>query len=281
MLLMLGATLVLTVMHAIVRHLGQSMHPFEIVFFRNLFGLVAVLPLVVHGGPRILYTRRPALHALRGALATGAMLSWFYSLSIVPIAEATALSFMAVIFASLGAVFFLGENMRIRRWSAVIASFTGAMLILRPGFHEVSGGALLVLGSSVCWGLAVVTVKQLSRTESVVSIVAWMAILLTSVSIVPALWVWQWPTWSQLAWLALVGGLATAGHLAMTQALKIADTTSILPLDFTRLVWAAALGYLVFGEVPDRWTWLGGGIIVSSATYLMFREASLARRGKA
>jgi len=272
------AAMVLSAMHAIVRHVSGELHPFEISFFRNLFGFVAVLPLLIRAGWSGLRSKQPGLQVVRGLLGVTAMLIWFYSLSIVPIAQATALSFTAVIFGSIGAVVFLGEAMRLRRWIAVFLGFVGTLVILRPGFQSLDVGASMVLASSVAWGLAVVVVKKLSRTDSVISIVSWMAIMLTVLSFFPALLVWVWPTTDQLLWLGAIGVLATTGHLAMTKALKITDATAVLPLDFTRLIWASVIGYFAFSELPDLWTWLGGGIIVASATYIIYRESKVQRR---
>lgn len=274
MLLMLLAAMLLSTMHAIVRHLGSELHPFEISFFRNLFGLLAVLPMALRTGARGLVSRRPDLQLLRGLLGVIAMLGWFYALSVVPIADATALSFLAVIFASLGAVVFLQERMDVTRWLAILSGFVGALIILRPGFASLSIGLLLVIVSSFCWGSAMVVVKQLSKTDSVVSIVTWMAVMLTLLSLPPALWVWRAPTPAELGWLALIGVLGTGGHLAMTRALKISDTSSVVPLDYTRLIWAGFIGFVVFGETPDFWTVFGGCVIAASATYLILRESA-------
>jgi drug/metabolite transporter (DMT)-like permease len=168
--------------------------------------------------------------------------------------------------------------MHIRRWSAVCLGFVGAFIVLRPGFQQVTTGMLLVVGASVAGGMATVVVKRLSRTDSVVSIVAWMAIFLTVFSFVPALLVRTWPSWQQLFWLGLLGALGSAGHLSMTNALKLANTTTLMPLDFTRLLWASIIGYFASHEIPDAWTWIGGGIIIASASYLIFREAQVAPR---
>jgi drug/metabolite transporter (DMT)-like permease len=205
------------------------------------------------------------------------MLTWFYGLSVVPIAQATALSFTAVIFGSIGAALVLGERMRLRRWSAVIAGFVGALVILRPGFGEMNPAALIVVLSSICWAAAMITVKQLSTTDSVVCIVTWNSVLLTVLSLPAAIPVWVTPEPEQLLWLALIGILATLGHLAMTGAFKAADATVVFPVDYTRLVWASVIGYLVFSEVPDVWTWVGGTIIFTSTTYIAYREAALRR----
>jgi drug/metabolite transporter (DMT)-like permease len=205
---------------------------------------------------------------------------WFYSLSVVPVAEATALSFTSVIFGSIAAAVFLGERMRLRRWSAVIVGFLGAMVILRPGFQEVSFGMLTVMASSVFWALAIILVKHLSRWDSVVTIVALNQFLLTLLSAIPAWLVWQPPTPAQLGWALAIGVCATIGHICMTSAFKWGDASAVFPVDFARLIWAAVLGYVVFAEVPDAWTWAGGAIIFASTAYITYREAKL-RRGEA
>ena len=196
-------------------------------------------------------------------------LGWFYGLSVVPVAEATALSFTAVIFASLGATLFLGEVMKVRGWLAVAAGFAGVLIILRPSPTNIDAGALLVLGSSVAWGLSVVAVRKLTQTDSVVSIVAWFGIMLTILSTPPALLVWQTPSGEQILWLAAIGVLATLGHLAMAKALQLAEATVIMPVDFMRLLWASFIGFWALGETPDVWTWVGGGTIVAAAAYII------------
>jgi len=276
-LLMLAATAVLTCMHATVRHVSDGMHSFEITFFRNLFGLVAILPLALRAGIGNLKSRQPGLQLLRSAFGLVAMFTWFYALSVVPIAQATALSFTSVIFGSIGAALLLGERMRLRRWSAVLAGFAGTLVILRPGFGDVDPAALIVVLSSICWAAALLTVKRLSATDSVVCIVTWNSILLTVLSLPVAIPVWVTPSTGQLLWLSLIGLLATLGHLAMTGAFKASDATVVLPVDYTRLLWATVIGYLAFGEIPDIWTWIGGTIIFASTTYISYREATLRR----
>ena len=274
---MLGAATVLTCMHATVRHVSADLHPFEITFFRNLFGLAAILPLAIRAGKSSIRSRQPRLQLLRSGLGLVAMLAWFYGLSVVPIAEATALSFTSVIFGSVGAALLLGERMRLRRWSAVVIGFFGVLIILRPGLAAFNPAGLIVLLSSVCWAAALLTVKRLSSTDSVVCIVTWNSVLLTALSLPVAIPVWVTPTFEQLGWLLLIGVLATLGHLAMTSAFKSSDATVVFPVDYTRLIWASVIGYFAFSEVPDVWTWVGGTIIFASTTYIAYREAALRR----
>jgi drug/metabolite transporter (DMT)-like permease len=274
---MLAATAVLTCMHATVRYVSRDMHAFEIAFFRNLFGLIAILPLAIRAGIGNLKSRQPGFQLIRSGFGLAAMLTWFYGLSVVPIAQATALSFTSVIFGSMGATLILGERMGVRRWSAVGAGFAGALIILRPGFDAVEPGALIVMLSSICWAGALLTVKRLSSTDTIVCIVTWNSVLLTVLSLPMAIPVWVAPSIEQLVWLALIGILATLGHLAMTGAFKFSDATVVFPVDYTRLLWASVIGYLAFGEIPDVWTWIGGSIIFASTTYIAYREAALRR----
>jgi drug/metabolite transporter (DMT)-like permease len=262
-------------MHGGVRYLSVELdlHPFEIAFFRNLFGMLAVAPWFLHQGIRPLHTRRIGLHTLRALINVVAMLLFFMGLSLTPIAQVQALAFTSPLFASLLAVAFLGERMRMRRWTALAAGFAGALIIIRPGAAPLDTGSLLVLASAATWSLAVIVIKTLSRTDSSVTITAYMVLLMTPMSLIPAVFVWQWPDPWQLTWLAFVGISGTLAQLAMAQALHLADTTTVMPLDFMKLIWGSIIGYLVFSEVPHAGVWIGGGVILASATYIAIRES--------
>ena len=271
-MLVVSAAGSLSAMHAIVRFLSPSIHPFELAFFRSLFGFIVILPLLLRGGIDSVRTHQPRLQMLRGVVSIAAMMSWFYGLSMVPLAEATALSFTNVIFGSLAAIIFLREKMTMARGIAVFIGFVGVLVILRPGFVQMDIGVVCVLFSALCWGCSVVIVKQLGRTDAAVSIVAWVGIQLSILSLPFALSVWVWPTMEEWLWLSLLGTLATIGHLCMVQGLKLADAMTIFPLDFTRLIWASFFGLFIFSEWPDVWTFVGAGIIVISGTFMLYRE---------
>jgi len=262
-------------MHAMVRHLGGQLHPFEIAFFRNLFGLAVMLPLIFTVGLAGLRSRQPKLQVLRGTTGLLAMLGWFYGLTIVPIATATALSFSAAIFASLGAVLLLGEKMHLRRWSAVVIGIIGVLIVLRPGAAAFDPSTLFIVASALLWGFNVVIVKQLSKTDSTISIVAWMSASLTLLSFAPALLVWTWPNTTQLMWLALIGLTGTCGHLTMVKALKLADATAVMSVDFSRLIWTTVMGSLIFADRVDLLAWIGGSIIFVSGLYILYRESKV------
>jgi len=273
--LMTLATITFALMHAGVRYLSLELdlHPFEIAFFRNLFGLVAVAPWFLRQGLKPLYTRRLGMHTLRAVINVVAMLLFFTGLALTPIAQVQALSFTAPLFASLLAVAFLGERMGVPRWTALVVGFAGALIIIRPGVEPLDPGSLAVVSSAAIWALAIIVIKALSRTDSSVTITAWMVLLTTPMSLLAAVFVWQWPDAWQLFLLALVGISGTLAQLAMAQALAMADTTTIMPLDFLKLIWGAVIGYLLFAEVPDIWVWIGGGVILAAATYIAYRES--------
>jgi drug/metabolite transporter (DMT)-like permease len=244
-----------------------------VVFLRALFGLVAILPWLGRQGVGALRTRRIGLHLLRAGLAITAMITSFTALSLMPLAEATALGFTAPIFASVLAVLVLGEPMRVRRWSAVVVGLLGALLILRPGFAAFQPVALLALTAAVAGAVATIVLKIMARTERPGTVVTYMTLFTTPMALVPALFVWQEPSLAQLGWAALLGLAGTVAHYCMSQALGNADATVVVPFDYLRLPAVALAAYVVLGEVPGIWVWLGGTVIASSGIYMTFREA--------
>ena len=279
-LMMAAAAAAFSFMHAAIRHLSAEMHPFEIAFFRVFFGFVALAPVFLRQGWLPLKTSKIKLFAYRGALNACAMLMFFYSLSITPLATAAALGFTAPLFATLLAMLMLGEVVRLRRWTAILIGFAGTLVILRPGVADVGLGPMLVVASSVVWALALMLIKVLTRTESSVTITAYASIFLSPICLAVALPYWTWPGLEQLAWLAAIGVVGTIAQTAMNQSFKLADASAVLPVDFTKLIWASAIGFALFGETPDIWTWAGGGLIFASATYIGIRESRLRKQGK-
>jgi drug/metabolite transporter (DMT)-like permease len=274
----LVATFLLTVMNAMVRHVSEGLHVFEIVFFRNLFGLIVILPWFVRYGFAILRTRRHDLHLLRGVLQSGSMLTFFYALTVTPLTDVTALFFVTPIFGAIFAVIFLKEQVGARRWAAILFGFAGTSVVLKPGSGPIDLGAWLTIASALLWALTAMVIKVVGREDSSVTITAYMTLLLIPFTLVPALFVWTWPTAGQFAWLVAIGVIATVGHLLMAQAFKDADTHVVLPLDFFRLVWMTGIAYVWFAEVPSPYTWVGGVMIGISATYITHRERVLHRR---
>jgi drug/metabolite transporter (DMT)-like permease len=264
-------------MNGIVRHLAQDLPTLMIVFFRCLFGLIALLPWLLKPGLASLRATRPGLHGIRVAMAFVAMTAWFYGLKSMPLAEATALSFTTPLFATIAAVVFLGEVMRARRWTATLVGFIGAMIILRPGLTTVTDATLYVLLAAFLMAMSQTIVKLLSRGEHPNATVFWLVFLMTPVSLVPAILVWQTPDFEQFAWLIGLGIIATLGHQSLARSLGATEATAVYPIDFTRLIFAATIGFLAFDEAPDEWTWIGAAVIMTSSIYIAHREARLRR----
>ncbi|HJU32493.1 MAG TPA: DMT family transporter [Hyphomicrobiaceae bacterium] len=280
-LLMMVATLMFAGMHTAIRHSTQHLPPVEVAFFRNLFGLVVILPLLVRHGPGLFHTKKLPLHSLRAVLNVTSMLAFFIGLSMTPLARATALSFTAPLFSALLSALFLGEVFRWRRWTAIFAGFLGALVILRPGLQAWDLGSLLILVSSLLWSMALVDIKVLGRTESSATITAYVTVLLIPMTLLPAAFVWQTPSVDLWGWLIFIGVIGTLGQLMVTEAVKLADMTVLMPFDFLKLVWAAFLGMMFFAEVPDVLTWIGGAIVFASSFYVAWREAKVRKERQA
>ena len=270
--LMCVSTVAFSIMHALVRFVSEVLPPFQIAFFRNIFGLAFLLPLLMRSRFSILRTKRIGLHALRGIINIIAMLMFFTALSISPIAKVTALSFTAPIFMAILAVFVLRERFRIYRWLAILSGFIGMLIILRPGLVAIDTGALLVTASAGLWAIALLLIKILSRTEASLTIVAYMGIFLGVFSIFPALWVWQPFGMQTLFWLALIGLFGTIAQMSLSQSLKETDPTALMPFDFLKLVWTALIGAWFFSEIPDVYTLIGAAVIFASGFFIALRE---------
>jgi drug/metabolite transporter (DMT)-like permease len=273
--LMVLGTFMFAGMHAAIRYATQHLPAVEVAFFRNLFGLVVIAPLLARYGLGLFHTQRFGLHMLRAVLNVVSMLAFFVGLSMTPLARATALSFTAPLFTALLSALFLGEVFRWRRWTAIFAGFFGALVILRPGLQAFDFGSLLVLFSSFLWSMALIDIKVLGRTESTLTITVYVTVLLIPMTLVPAAIVWETPGLDLWGWLIFIGVIGTLGQLVVTEAVKLADMTVLMPFDFLKLVWAAFLGIVFFAELPDALTWVGGAIVFGSSFYIAWREAKL------
>ena len=275
--LMLVAMIFFTSMSVFIRLAAESVHSLEVVFFRNFLALLILMPWLLHRGPGVLRTRRLGLYSSRAILNVLAMAAGFTALTLIPLAEATALGFTTPLFATIGAVLLLGEVIRIRRISALVIGFIGVLIVLRPGFETIGTGSLLALISALLLAITTLVVKRLTATENPESIVAWMALMQSPLSLLPALWVWQWPGPLTWLWLFCLAGAGTIGHLCWTRAYAIAEVSALQPFEFLKLPLIGWFAYLAFAELPSVWTWIGGVVIFSATAYISIREAQLAK----
>ena len=273
-LLMVIGTFLSTTYLVFIRLLSRDLPIVEILFLRYVFTLVAIMPWVLRTGVGATFrTKRLGFHGMRGVVVVVSTMAWYYGISLVPLAEALALNCLAAIFVTVGAVLFLGETAGVWRWSAVCVGLFGAWIILRPGLQVVSAGSMIILFSALGWGATMLFMKALSRTEKPITIVVYLYVFSILFSSVPTIFAWVTPTPTQLALFAAIGVLSSVGHLAVAQAFKEGEASAIVPADFTRLAWAAFLGYAVFDEVPDIWTIVGAIVIFASTTLIAYRES--------
>ena len=261
-----------TTMHCLIRFATEDHHPFEVAFFRTIFVLIIFLPLVARNGISSLKSNNIKLQAFRAIVGSVAMLCMFYGLSITELAKATALMFTVPIFATILAILFLKEIVGIRRWLAMIVGFTGAVIVLRPDV-ELGFGPLLILCASLMWSSSMLMAKTLTKTDSISSITFWQAAGLIPATFILAVPVWQWPNLSQLFMFLMIAIAGTLVHWFLNEALKRAEISALLPLDYLRLIWSVSMGFIFFNELPHAGLWFGAALILGASTYIGIRQA--------
>ncbi len=269
------AMLSFSLMNVTIRLVVEHVPAPQMVFLRNVFSLCLIIPWIISRKESfaLTFTQRVPGHFWRAGIGFIAMELWFYSLSIVPVTTATALSFTTPIFATIFAVFLLKEHAGIRRVAANAVGFFGVLVILRPDAETFSIGGMVVLASSMFMALAGTLVKRLTQTEAPETIVFYMALFMAPLSLPFALVVWQPLPAAHAGALVLVALFSSASQLLMAHAFRHAHMTALLPLDFLRLVFTGLFAYMLFGETIDAHTLLGTLIILGSSVYIVHREA--------
>ncbi|KIP87356.1 DMT family transporter [Stenotrophomonas sp. CFBP8980] len=278
--LMLGSTLSFGFMALAIRYATAYVPTQEVAFFRNAFGLVALLPMLLRPGRAPLKTQQLPRYFLRSAIGLASMLCAFWALGHLPMAQAVSLSYSTPLFVTIAAVLWLGETVRVRRWAAVIIGFIGVLVIVRPGTGSFSAGSLVAVAAAVLSSVVAIQIKQLTRVDSADTVVFYTYVFWVPLSLIPALFVWQWPTGIAWVWLALTGVMGTLGQLLWTRALRLGEVSALTPISFMQLPLVSMMAWLLFGEALDRWTVIGALIILGSNAYIAHREAVLARRAK-
>ena len=263
---------------ALVKYTGNRIPAPESAFLRYLLGFVFLLPAIRPVLRTKLTARQWKLFTFRGVCHAGGVMLWFFAMTQIPIAEVTAMNYLAPVYVSIGAVFVLGERLAARRIGAIIAALLGTAVILRPGFREIDDGHVAMLLCAVVFAGSYLTAKILAD-EVPASVVVVLLSLFVTIFLAPfAVAVWVTPTLSEIGLLFGVAFFATAGHYTMTLAFASAPVTVTQPVTFLQLVWATALGALVFAEPVDIWVVVGGTVIVAAVSFITWREAVLRRR---
>ena len=276
-LLMAASASLFGLMAISIRFASKQQHPFEIAFFRCLFGALFALPLLRVHGLEILRTRRIGFYIARCAVGMVSMLCSFWALVHLPLAQAIALSYSTPLFVTIGAVLALGEVVRMRRWSAVIVGFIGVIVIVRPTAADFSTAALVALFAAAASGMVTISIKYLSRTDPPDRIILLTTLLWVPLSLPAALTVWKWPDANIWPWLILSGALGTGGHYCWTRALKMAEASALAPLSYLQLLVVGFLAWLIFDEDVDRYTVIGASIVICASLYIARREARVAK----
>ena len=256
-----------------IRKAAENLPVFEVVFFRNLLAFIVMLPILKSTGLVAIKMNNTKLFFMRGFFGAIGMVARFTSLTLIPLAQATAISFSKPIFITIGATIFLGEIIKARRIAALIIGIIGMLIIVQPGVNSFSFGIMLAIIGALAHSLNALIVKKLTLTDTPQAIVTWMVIILIPITFIPAILVWEWPsfeTWLYLWGIAIVGTLA---HFSWTKSYSMADITSLEPIEFIKLPMMALLGWMIFSEIPGTWTWVGGLIIFMSTIYISHREA--------
>ncbi len=276
--LMLGSTLAFGMMALAIRYATEYVPTPEVAFFRNAFGLLALLPMLLRPGRAPLKTQQLPRYLLRSAIGLASMLCGFWALGHLPMAQAVSLSYSTPLFVTIAAVLWLGETVRARRWAAVVIGFIGVLVIVRPGASGFTPGSLVAVAAAVLSSLVAIQIKQLTRVDSADTVVFYTYVFWVPLSLVPALFVWVWPSGIAWLWLVATGVMGTLGQLLWTRALRLGEVSALTPISFIQLPLVSVFAWLLFGEALDRWTVVGALIILGSNAYIAHREAMLSRR---
>ena len=272
-LLAIGATLFGSFMGAGVKLLSHDLHPIIICFYRCLMGLILIIPFVAKNNFKALKSNNFKLQLIRATINIFSMICWFTAIGIMYFEKATALGFTTPLFTTILAVIVLGEVIRFHRTAALILGFIGIIIIIRPGYLPFEFGTLLMLAASFSFSFVLIFVKKLSATDSSLTIIFYHLLFMTPVFFILSLFFWETITLNQLFIFGFMGAAGLLSHWCLAQAFKLSDTTFVMPLQFTKLIWASLIGLYLFAEQPDIWTWIGGIVIFISVVYITYREA--------
>ncbi|MHA1190500.1 MAG: DMT family transporter, partial [Alphaproteobacteria bacterium] len=260
------------------KFLTDTLHPIQIVWARQSGLLVGVLVLLALRGFSVLHTARPGLQIFRGALAASSATLFILAVSFVPLADAIAVSFIAPLIVTVLGALVLRETVGVRRWSAVTIGFVGAIIIIRPGLGVIHPAVMIVAVAAILFALRQILSRVLAGTDRTATTEAYTALVGSALLTVPLPFVWKWPaTTLEVVLLVSIAVMAAFAELLVIKALEVAQAVVVAPVQYTLLIWGTMYGYLVFGQLPDLWTWVGALIIVATGIYTLHRERLVGR----
>ncbi len=242
----------------------REINVFQVMELRSLIGFFLLYPLVRrNGGLAAMKTSRPIQHIGRNLIHYGAQLGWFFALTLIPLGQVVSIEFTMPIWTAILAASFLGERITIWKITAIVLGIVGVIVIVRPATGEINQGQLIALAAAVGFGVSVAMMKSLTRTEKTVAIIFWMLVVQSAAGLLPALYVWKWPSAHVWGWIAVIAFCGTFSHYCMARAMLHADATIVLPMDFLRVPLTATLGWLLYSERLDMLTVLGAMLILT------------------
>ena len=263
----------------IVKTLGQELPSIEIAWFRALAGMIVIIPFVLRTGLSGFRTEHPGMHIVRGVNASAILALAFYAITALPIAQVTSISFSRPLFLLVLAMLILNEKIRAHRAIATVVGFIGVLIIVRPG-ADMHPAMIAALTNAVLTAFGVILIKIMSRTERIGTMIFYVTLTQTVVLAIPTYFYWQTPTWEQLLLLSGMGVTGTLLQACMVRAYRAAEASALAPFEYTRLIFASLVGYFVFDEVVDNYTWAGAALLICATFYIARREMILKREGK-
>ncbi|MBA1144234.1 DMT family transporter [Mesorhizobium neociceri] len=251
-----------------------ELNVFQVLELRSVIGFFILLPLVMmSGGFAAMRTQRPLAHIARNVIHYTGQAAWLYALTLIPLAVLISIEFTTPIWTAILAVSFLGERLSRPRLAAIVLGLIGVVVIVRPGVGSMDPGHLVVLGAAVCFGISLVLVKSLTRTDSVVRIIFWMLVIQSAVGLAPALYEWRNPSLALWPWIFVIAFTGMSSHFCLARALVYADATIISPMDFLRVPLSALVGWLLYSEQIDIFTAGGAALILMGNLLNLQRKA--------
>ncbi len=266
---------------AMIRLLSTEIESVQTAFFRAFFSVLLLAPMIATGRVRPWKSERIQGHFWRTAMGTTSMVLGFYAVSMLPLADATALAFSQPLFSVVLAALVLREKVRWRRWSATIVGFIGVLVMVRPGSGSLQPGAAVALLNALASATSILLVRRLSDSEKPLMILTQFALFSTLLLAGPAIWFWKWP--SAWGWTLAIGVSisATIGQYFWVQAFAVGEMSAVAPFDYLRLPFAVFVGWMIWSEMPVVWTYVGAAIVIASALYIAYRESQIVRERRA
>ena len=266
---------------AMIRLLSAEVESVQTAFFRAFFSVLLLAPMILTGRVKPWQSQRIQGHFWRTAMGTTSMVLGFYAVSMLPLADATALAFSQPLFSVVLAALVLREKVRWRRWSATIVGFIGVLVMVRPGSGSLQPGAAVALLNALASATSILLVRRLSDSEKPLMILTQFALFSTLLLAGPAIWFWKWP--SAWGWALAIGVSisATIGQYFWVQAFAVGEMSAVAPCDYLRLPFAIFVGWMIWSEMPVIWTYVGAAIVIASALYIAYRESQIMRERRA